>query len=173
MVLAVEVDRHAMVATDKSRIKGIINMPTAVPDPARLGGVKAVSEIGKQRPKQNVGTIIGRSIERSSAGKRTSIRTSLGLAKLNKEVENERATSKGQKDPKPEKGPTFVMKHKENSIKKSTSKPNEVWYYVDSGALNHRTSHEEWFSYLEKLEQPRVVETSDDIAHPIEHVVEY
>ena len=62
------------------------------------------------------------------------------------------------------------MKHKENSIKKSTSKPNEVWYYVDSGALNHRTSHEEWFSYLEKLEQPGFIEIGDDTSHPIEHV---
>ena len=34
------------------------------------------------------------------------------------------------------------------------------------------TSHEEWFSYLEKQEQPGVVETGDDTLHPIEHVGE-
>ena len=45
-------------------------------------------------------------------------------------------------------GPTFVMKHKVNSMKESTSKPNEVWY-VDSGSLNQMTSHKQWFSYLE------------------------
>ena len=34
------------------------------------------------------------------------------------------------------------------------------------------TSHEEWFSYLEKPEQSGVVETSDDTPHTIEHVGE-
>ena len=60
------------------------------------------------------------------------------------------------------------MKHKANSMKESTSKLNEVWY-VDSGASNHMTSHEEWFSYLEKPEQLGVVETGDDAPRTIEH----
>ena len=34
------------------------------------------------------------------------------------------------------------------------------------------TSHEEWFSNLEKSEQLGVVETRDDTSHPIEHVGE-
>ena len=34
------------------------------------------------------------------------------------------------------------------------------------------TSHEEWFSYLEKPVKPRVVETGDDTPHSIEHVGE-
>ena len=34
------------------------------------------------------------------------------------------------------------------------------------------TSHEEWFSYLEKPEQLGVVETGDDTPHSIEHVGE-
>ena len=59
------------------------------------------------------------------------------------------------------------MKHKANSMKESTSKPNEVWY-VDSEASNHMTSHEKWFSYLES-EQPWVVETGEDTPHPIKH----
>ena len=54
-------------------------------------------------------------------------------------------------------------------MKKTTPKSDEVWY-VDSGALNHMTSHEEWFSYLEKPEQPRVFKIGDDTPHPIEHV---
>ena len=41
--------------------------------------------------------------------------------------------AEGSKGARNGKGPTFVMKHKENSMKASTSKPNE-----------------EWFSYLEK-----------------------
>ena len=68
-------------------------------------------------------------------------------------------------------GPAFVMKHKANSMAVNTSKSSEVWY-VDSGASNHMTSHEEWFSYLEKPEKQGVVETGDDTPHTIEHVGE-
>ena len=63
------------------------------------------------------------------------------------------------------------MKHMSKSMKKTTSQSNEVWY-VDSGESNHMTSHEEWFSYLEKPEQPGVVETGDDTPHLIKHVRE-
>ena len=48
---------------------------------------------------------------------------------------------------------------------------NEVWY-VDSGASNHMTSHEEWFLYVEKPEQPGVVEIGEDTPHLIEHLSE-
>ena len=58
------------------------------------------------------------------------------------------------------------MKYKANSMAVSTSKPKEVWY-VDSGASNHMTNHKEWFSTLEKSEQPGVVETGDDTPHPM------
>ena len=58
-----------------------------------------------------------------------------------------------------------------NSMKNTTSESDEVWYVV-YGASNHMTSHAKWFSYLEKLEKPGVVETGDDISHPIEHVGE-
>ena len=64
-----------------------------------------------------------------------------------------------------------MMKHMANSMKKPTSESDEVWY-IDSGVSNDMTSHEEWFLYLEKPEQPRVVETGDDTTHPIEHVGE-
>ena len=63
------------------------------------------------------------------------------------------------------------MKHKDNSMKVNTLNLNKMWY-VDSGVSNHMTSHEEWFSYLEKPEQPGVVETGDDTPHLIEHVRE-
>ena len=49
------------------------------------------------------------------------------------------------------------MKHKVNSMKKTTSGSEEVWH-VDSRASNHMTSHEEWFLFLEKPEQQGVVE---------------
>ena len=31
-------------------------------------------------------------------------------------------------------------------------------------------NHEEWFSYLEKSEQSRVIETMHDSPHPIKHI---
>ena len=34
------------------------------------------------------------------------------------------------------------------------------------------TSHEEWFSYLDKAEKERVVEIGDNTLHTIEHVSE-
>ena len=64
-----------------------------------------------------------------------------------------------------------MVKHMANSMKKTTSQSDEVWY-VDSRASNHMMSHEEWFSYLEKPEQPGVVETGNETLHPIEHVGE-
>ena len=64
-----------------------------------------------------------------------------------------------------------MIKHKANSMKTSTSKPNEVCY-SDSEASNHMTSHIEWFSYLEKLEQQGVVETGDATSHTIEYIGE-
>ena len=63
------------------------------------------------------------------------------------------------------------MKQKDNSMKRTTLGSEEVWY-VDSGAPNHITSHEEWFSHLEKPEQLRVVETADNTPHPIVYVEE-
>ena len=48
-------------------------------------------------------------------------------------------------------------------MKASMSKPNEVWY-VDSGVSNHMTSHKEWFSYLEKPEQPGVTPLSNTVS---------
>ena len=66
-------------------------------------------------------------------------------------------------------GPAFVMEHKANSMAMNTLRLNEVWY-MDSGASNHITNHQKWFSNLEKSEQLGVVETSDDTSHPIEPV---
>ena len=64
-----------------------------------------------------------------------------------------------------------MTRREANSMKKTTPKSDEVWY-VDSGASNHMKSHKEWFSYLEKPEQPGVVATRDDTPHPIENIGE-
>ena len=51
-------------------------------------------------------------------------------------------------------------------MKQTTLKSDEVWY-VDSVVSNHMTCHKEWFSYLEKPMQPRVIATGDDTLHSI------
>ena len=99
MVLAVEVDRHAMVATDKSRIKGIIDMPTTVLDPPRVGGVKAVPETSKQRPQWNAGIVVGKAIDKVSVGRRMPIRTNLDQAKPNREIGSDRTLPKARTKP--------------------------------------------------------------------------
>ena len=78
MVVVDEADRHAMEAAEKSRIGGIIKMLTTVPDPPQAGAVKAVTEAGKRRPQENVGTVARRGTKRANAGKSVPIRTKLG-----------------------------------------------------------------------------------------------
>jgi len=41
---------------------------------------------------------------------------------------------------------------------------------VDFGALNHITSHGEWFKKTKDLKTPEFVETSDDTTHPITQI---
>ena len=45
----------------------------------------------------------------------------------------------------------------------------DVWY-VDSGASNHMTYHQNWFTEMKEPGKPGYVETEDDTMHPIEHV---
>jgi len=60
------------------------------------------------------------------------------------------------------------MQHIANSMIGGVS-DNNVWY-VDSGALNHMTSHVEWFRDTKDLKTPDFVETSDDTTHPITQI---
>ena len=63
----------------------------------------------------------------------------------------------------------LVMKHKANQMGVRTTKLEEVWY-IDSEASNHMMNHVEWFSSMEKLEQPGVVKIGHNTVHPIKHV---
>ena len=67
----------------------------------------------------------------------------------------------------------FVMRHKAHSMLAhasiSASMSNNVWF-VDSGASNHMTSHEDWFRELLAPERPGYVEIGDDTTHPIQHI---
>ena len=44
MVVVDEVSRRTMEAADRSKMEGMVVMPTVVPDPPEAGGVKAVQE---------------------------------------------------------------------------------------------------------------------------------
>ena len=67
----------------------------------------------------------------------------------------------------------FVMRHKANNMSASssanTSTSEELWF-VDSGASNHITTHEDWFINLRTPDRAGYMETVDDTAHPIRHI---
>ena len=69
------------------------------------------------------------------------------------------------------KGPMFVMRHRANSMITSVSQPDDVWF-VDSGASNHMTSHQERFMNLREPERPGVVETSKSSARASLHITD-
>ena len=64
----------------------------------------------------------------------------------------------------------FVVQHVMNSMAKNVSNCGDMLWYVDSGALNHMTSHGEWFKEMKQPAKPGYVETGDDTTHPIAHV---
>ena len=45
----------------------------------------------------------------------------------------------------------------------------DIWY-VDLGASNHMTYHQNWFSEMKEPRKLGYVETRDNTMHPIEHV---
>ena len=161
---------HAIAATDKSKNKGRGILSTAVPDPPQAGGVKATPETGNQRPTWNVDIVAKKPTAKVSVQRSTPRQINPDPTRPDKEVgiHNSHYVEGLERSGtrKTRKGPAFVMKHKANLMKKTT----EEVCYVDSGASNHMTSHEEWFLYQEKPEKPGVVETGDDTPHPIEHI---
>ena len=62
----------------------------------------------------------------------------------------------------------FVMQHMMNAVTEKGTQ-DDVWY-VDSGASNHMTSHDEWFGEMQDLQNPGYVQTGDDSCHPITHI---
>ena len=88
-----------MMAADKSKIRGIIDMPTTVLDPPRVGGVKAVPETSKQRPRWNAGIVVGKDIEKVSVGRRRLIQTNPNQAEPNREIDSDRTKRKAQGKP--------------------------------------------------------------------------
>ena len=162
MVVVEKSGRHAMEATEKSKTEGIIIIIilTAVLHPLQAGVVKSAPETIKESVRQSDGTVDGRFTLRASVGRSTLIwknPDTNAVEQWSHYVECSEGAENGLE-------PTFVMKHKENSMRENTSKLNKVWF-VYSGASNHMTSHKEWFSYLEKPEQLGFVKTGDDAPH--------
>ena len=81
-----EVDWNAMVAANKSRVKGITGMPIVVLDRPQVGRVKVASETGKEGPKWNASIVAGRVTGRASTGKSAPIQKNPDLARLNTEI---------------------------------------------------------------------------------------
>ena len=129
---------------------------TAVPDPPQVGGVTVELEISKQRPKRNVGIVARRATRRASAGKSAPIRRKPGSGSVRTKQGNRQRSHYAEGSERVGKWQVFMIRHEANAMKKTTPKSDEVWY-VDSGVSNHMTSHREWFSYMEKPEQPGVV----------------
>ena len=75
--------------------KGTKEVLTTVRDPPQAGGVKAVPEIGKQRPTRNAGIVARRATRRASGGRSAPIRIKPDPdpGELNKEIGNARTTS--------------------------------------------------------------------------------
>ena len=102
-----EADQYAPVTTDKSRKADTeVRRHNGGPDPPQVGGVKAVPETAKQRPKRNVGIVARRSTQRASIGRSAPIPTNPDPdpVKPNMEIGSARTMPKYQRDPKPEKG---------------------------------------------------------------------
>ena len=108
-----------MVAVHKSMKEDTYVVWTTVPDPSTS---KVAPGTGKQRPKQNVGTMAGRAIEKDSVERSEPIRIIPDSVRPDKGIGKARTTLKDRKDPRPEipeKGQPFVDRQRLTSRIKS------------------------------------------------------
>ena len=70
MVVVHETSRCTMELANKSKTRGIIEMPTIVLDPSLVGGLKVALESCKERRRRTVGTVARRATKRVSVGRR-------------------------------------------------------------------------------------------------------
>ena len=143
-----EVDRHAIVVANRSRKEGTEAVPTTVPYPPQGGGVKAAPETGKQRPKRNVGTLVGRAIERERLLKKHSDSDKSGATQRERERLLKKRSDLDKSESGKAKQGSQQRSHYAKGSRTGKGSSDEVWY-VYSGASNHMMSHEEWFSHLE------------------------
>ena len=67
----------AMEAADEIKVEGTETMPTAIPDPPKIGGVEAM-RFGKGKPLRNVGIVARKATGIASAGRSVPIRREPG-----------------------------------------------------------------------------------------------
>ena len=82
-------DGQEIEVADKSRTRGIIDMPTTVQDTPRVGGLKAVPETDDRRLWQTVGITAGKATKRASAGRKRPIQTNPDQVELNRQISND------------------------------------------------------------------------------------
>ena len=100
VVVVDEAGRHAMEAADKSKTEGTIIMPTTIPDPPEVGGVKPAAKTDTGSSRQTSGTVAEKAIEIVSARRSAPIRTNLHPVEPNKEIGTGGTISTALKEPK-------------------------------------------------------------------------
>ena len=100
MVMVDEVSRCGIEVVDKRKTEGMGVVPTLVPNPSEVGGLKVAPETGKGSPRRNVGIVAKRATKRASARRRRPIRINPDRAKSNTEIRNDRTTLTAQEEQK-------------------------------------------------------------------------
>ena len=101
MVMVDEASQHAIEEADRKKTEGIVIMPTIVPDPPEVGGVKPAAKTGKERPRRISGIVVESTTKRARVGRSMSIRTNpdLDMVEPNKEIGNSHTTPRALKEP--------------------------------------------------------------------------
>ena len=91
---------RAMEAADVSKEESIVVMPTTIPDPSEVGGVKVEPKPCKGNQPRNVGIVATKATRRTSVGRSwpTRSRTDPDPGGPNEQIGNGRTTSKDPKN---------------------------------------------------------------------------
>ena len=99
VVMVDEVSRCGIEIVDKRKTEGMGVVPTLVPNPSEVGGLKVAPETGKGSPRRNVGIVAKRATRRVSARKNTPIRTNSDPVEPNKEINIDHTKLRAPKEP--------------------------------------------------------------------------
>ena len=95
-----EAGQHTMEATDRTKTKGIIIMPTTILDPPEVGGFMLAPETGKESPRRNADIVARNSMEKVSAGRSAPSWKNPNPTEPNKEIGSGRTSPRSSKEPK-------------------------------------------------------------------------
>ena len=133
VVVVDKASRCTMEAADGTKEEGTEVIPTTIPDPPEAGGVEA-TKTGKGKSVVECWYCGKKGHKESECWKKKA-----NSDKVDSETRQRWHYAKGSGCAVT--SPAFVMKHKANQIGVGTLKSKEVWY-VDFGASNHMTNHE-------------------------------